>query len=140
MPIIDLAAVVPVVPIESREAGARCAAPPCRSSTAGKVVPIIQGHGLASWCRAGSPSCRCVDRRRPVSGKVAMGSGFIFPSSGGEEKAVFQSAPAPKNPPKNCLHCPCHLLIPIWFPTAFSPLSVLTRLFAYLSKVKDTMP
>ena len=51
-----------------REAGARHAAPRCRSSTlprwcpscrstAGKLVPIIQGHGLASWCRAGPPSC-----------------------------------------------------------------------------------
>ena len=38
--------------------------PSCPSSTAGKVMPIIQGHGLASWCRAGSPSCRRVDRRR----------------------------------------------------------------------------
>ena len=82
VPIIDLAAVVPVVPIidggkvvpcrradRRREAGARRAVPPFRSSTlprwcpsyrstAGKVVPTIQGHGLASWCRAGPPSCR----------------------------------------------------------------------------------
>ena len=106
MPIIDLAAVVPVVPIESREAGARRAAPPCRSSTAGKVVPIIQGHGLASWCRAGSPSCRRVDRRRPVSGKVAMGSGFIFPEFRRGGKGGFPICPRPEKPAKELLALP----------------------------------
>ena len=64
-----------------RKAGARHAAPRCRSSTlprwcpscrstAGKLVPIIQGHGLASWCRAGPPSCRRADRRR--EGRAAV--------------------------------------------------------------------
>ena len=113
---------------------------PCRSSTAGKVVPIIQGHGLASWCRAVPRHAVVSIDARPVSGKVAMGSGFIFPAFRRGGKGGFPICPRPKNPPKNCLHCPCHLLIPIWFPTAFWPLSVLTRLFAYLSKVKDTMP
>ena len=60
--------------------GARRAVPPCRSSTAGKVVPIIRGHGLASWCRAGPPSCRRADRRRPVSGKVVpIDGGKVVP-------------------------------------------------------------
>ena len=36
----------------------------CRRADGGKLVPIIQGHNLASWCRAGPPSCRRVDRRR----------------------------------------------------------------------------
>ena len=66
-PRLATAAVVPVVPIDSREGRARRAAVPIDG---GKVVPIIQGHGLASWCRAGPPSCRRADRRRPVSGKV----------------------------------------------------------------------
>ena len=55
-----------------RKGNARHAMPPCRSSTlprscpscrstAGKLVPIIQGHGRASWCRAGPPSCRRAD-------------------------------------------------------------------------------
>ena len=59
VPIIDLAAVVPVVSIDSREAGADHPGP-----RPGKLVPIDAGRCPGWWCRAGPPSCRRVDRRR----------------------------------------------------------------------------
>ena len=80
VPIIDLAAVVPVVPIDSREAGADHPGP-----RPGKLVPR----------RSPVVPCRRADRRRPVSGKVVpIDGGKVVPVMPRRSSTLPRSCPS----------------------------------------------